>query len=221
AMQEELNHFNRNNVWTLIPLLRGKIAIGSKWVFRNKKDELGTVIRNKTRLVAQGYSQEEEIDYDETFTPVARTEAIRMSNNVMFLKVASSLTIEFHYYVCKLDKALYGLKQAPKAWDLLKKYEISDISSEKTSMVIPNDSVPDLSYKPVNEIYQANPKESHLNDVKRIFRYLKGTPTHGLWYPKCSGFDLKGYPDLDYAGCNMDMNSTSSACQLLGGRLMF
>ncbi|GJS77130.1 hypothetical protein Tco_0727011 [Tanacetum coccineum] len=68
--------------------------------------------------------------------------------------------------------------------------------------------------------YQANPKESHLIAVKRIFMYLKGTPSHGLWYPKCSGFDLKGYSDSDYAGCNMDRKSTSSSCQFLGGKLV-
>ncbi|GJU60557.1 hypothetical protein Tco_1238323 [Tanacetum coccineum] len=68
--------------------------------------------------------------------------------------------------------------------------------------------------------YQANPKESYLIVVKRIFRYLKGTPSLGLWYSKCSGFDLKGYSDSDYAGCNMDRKITSGACQLLGGKLV-
>ncbi|GJT53099.1 hypothetical protein Tco_0988153 [Tanacetum coccineum] len=68
--------------------------------------------------------------------------------------------------------------------------------------------------------YQANPKESHLIAVKRIFWYLKGTPSLGLWYLKCSGFDLKGYSDSDYNGCNMDIKSTSSVCQLLGGKLV-
>ncbi|GJS38346.1 hypothetical protein Tco_0563389 [Tanacetum coccineum] len=58
--------------------------------------------------------------------------------------------------------------------------------------------------------YQASPKESHLIAMKRIFRYLKGTPSLGLWYPKCLRFDLKGYSDLDYAGCNMDIKSTSA-----------
>ncbi|GKE50348.1 hypothetical protein Tco_1481606, partial [Tanacetum coccineum] len=67
--------------------------------------------------------------------------------------------------------------------------------------------------------YQANPKESHLIVVKRILRYLKGTPNLGLWYPICSGFNLKGYSDSDYAGCNMDRKSTSGACHLLGGKL--
>ncbi|GKB24159.1 retrovirus-related pol polyprotein from transposon TNT 1-94 [Tanacetum coccineum] len=76
AMQEELNQFYRNKVWTLVLLPKGKIAISSKWVFRNQKDKLGNVTRNNARLVAQGYSQEERIGNDETFVPVARMEAI-------------------------------------------------------------------------------------------------------------------------------------------------
>ncbi|GKE25060.1 retrovirus-related pol polyprotein from transposon TNT 1-94, partial [Tanacetum coccineum] len=71
SMQEELNQFYRNKVWSLVPLPYKKIAIGSKWVFRNKKDKHGTTTKNRTRLVAQGYSQEEGIDYDETFALVA------------------------------------------------------------------------------------------------------------------------------------------------------
>ncbi|GJS28000.1 hypothetical protein Tco_0488620 [Tanacetum coccineum] len=116
-------------------------------------------------------------------------------------------------------------------------------------MVPPNNLGPDLDGKAVNETqyrgmigslmylnasrpdiqfstclcarYHANPKESHLIIVKRIFMYLKGTPSLGLWYPKCLGFDLKGYLDSDYAYCNMDRKSTSSACQLLGGKLIY
>ncbi|GJV21174.1 putative ribonuclease H-like domain-containing protein [Tanacetum coccineum] len=78
AMQEELLQFKLQEVWTLVDLPNGKRAIGTKWVFRNKKDERGIVIRNKARLVAQGYTQEEGIDYDEVFAPVARIEAIRL-----------------------------------------------------------------------------------------------------------------------------------------------
>ncbi|GJT72157.1 retrovirus-related pol polyprotein from transposon TNT 1-94 [Tanacetum coccineum] len=72
SMQEEVNQFYKNKVWSLVPLPYGKIAIGSKWVFKNKKDEHGITIKNKAKLVAQGYSQEEGIDYDKTFAPVAR-----------------------------------------------------------------------------------------------------------------------------------------------------
>ena len=68
--------------------------------------------------------------------------------------------------------------------------------------------------------FQANPKESHLIAVKRIFRYLKGSPDLGRWYPKESPFDLIGYTDADYAGCKIDRKSTSGLCQLLRNRLV-
>ena len=78
AMQEELNQFERNKVWTLAPRPKDYSIIDTKQVFRNKKDEEGTILRNKARLVAQGYNQEEGIDCGETYAPVARLEAIHM-----------------------------------------------------------------------------------------------------------------------------------------------
>jgi hypothetical protein len=77
AMQEELNNFKRNQVWTLVERPNTNI-IGTKWVFRNKQDENGVVIRNKVRLVAQGFTQVEGFDFEETYAPVVRLEAIRM-----------------------------------------------------------------------------------------------------------------------------------------------
>ncbi|GJZ55079.1 putative ribonuclease H-like domain-containing protein [Tanacetum coccineum] len=141
-MQEELLQFKLQKVWTLVDLPNRKRAIGSKWVFRNKKDERGIVIRNKARLVAQGYIQEEGIDYDEVFAPVARIEAIRLflayasfKDFVVYqMDVKSAFLygkIEEEVYVCqppgfedpdfpnrvyKVEKALYGLHQAPRAW---------------------------------------------------------------------------------------------------------
>ena len=76
VMQEELHQFERNKVWHLVPRPEDRSIIGTKWVFRNKLDEFGTVTQNKARLVVQGYNQEEGIDYEETFAPVARIEAI-------------------------------------------------------------------------------------------------------------------------------------------------
>ena len=77
-MKEELSQFEKSKVWTLITIPKGQPAIGTKWVFRNKLDENGKVIKNKVRLVAQGYNKQEGIDYDETFAPIVRLEAIRM-----------------------------------------------------------------------------------------------------------------------------------------------
>ncbi|XP_070055495.1 uncharacterized mitochondrial protein AtMg00820-like [Nicotiana tomentosiformis] len=78
AMQEELYQFERNNVWNLVHRPSDRTFIGTKRVFRNKLDEFGNTTRNKARLVVQGYNQEEGIDYDKTFAPVARIEAIRI-----------------------------------------------------------------------------------------------------------------------------------------------
>ena len=77
-MQEELNEFKRNEVWSLVDRPQHQGVIGVKWVFKNKRDESGEVVRNKARLVAKGYCRQERIDFDETFAPVARLEAIRL-----------------------------------------------------------------------------------------------------------------------------------------------
>jgi hypothetical protein len=77
-MHEELENFERNQVWELVDHPPGCKPIGTKWVWKNKEGDKGEVVRNKSRLVAQGFSQKEGIDYEETFAPVARLEAIRI-----------------------------------------------------------------------------------------------------------------------------------------------
>ncbi|GJR38172.1 putative ribonuclease H-like domain-containing protein [Tanacetum coccineum] len=142
AMQDELLQFKLQQVWTLVDLPYGKRAIGTKWIYRNKKDERGIVVRNKERLVAHGYTQEEGIYYDEVFALVARIEVIRLFLAYALFKdfvvyqmdVKSAFLygkIEEEVYVCqplgfedpefpdrvyKVEKALYGLHQAPRAW---------------------------------------------------------------------------------------------------------
>nr|GEZ68635.1 hypothetical protein [Tanacetum cinerariifolium] len=112
AMQEELLKFKMQKVWILVNLPHGKREIGTKWVYQNKKDERGIVVRNKVRLVAQGHTQEEGIDYEEVFAPVARIEAIRlflsyasfMGFMVYQMDVKSAFlygTIEEEVYVCQ------------------------------------------------------------------------------------------------------------------------
>ncbi|GKC17813.1 putative ribonuclease H-like domain-containing protein, partial [Tanacetum coccineum] len=335
AMQEELLQFQLQKVWTLVNLPNGKRAIGTKWVFRNKKDKRGVVIRNKARLVAQGYTQEEGINYDEVFAPVARIEAIRlflayasfMGFIVYQMDVKSAFlygTIEEEVYVCqppsfedpqfpdkvyKVEKALYGLHQAPRAWyETLSTYLIENgfrrgtidktlfIKKDKGDILLvqvyvddiifgstkkslcdefeglmhkrfqmssmgeltfflastpmePNkalvkdeeaDSVdvhlyrsmigslmyltasrPDITFVVCAcARFQVTPKTSHLHAVKRIFRYLKGQPKLGLWYPRDSPFDLEAFSDSDYAGASLDRKSTTGGCQFLGKRLI-
>ncbi|GJY94020.1 retrovirus-related pol polyprotein from transposon TNT 1-94 [Tanacetum coccineum] len=150
-MQEELNQFIANDVWELVPQPKNMTIIGTKWVFRNKLDENGVVSRNKARLVAQGYNQQEGIDYDETYAPVARLESIRIllayacaldfklfqmdvksaflngfiNEEVYVAQPPGFIDFEKPDHVYKLKKALYGLKQAPKAWyDRLKAFLI-------------------------------------------------------------------------------------------------
>ncbi|CAL9007919.1 unnamed protein product [Prunus brigantina] len=91
AIQEELNQFERNDVWYLVPRPKDANVIGTKWIFRNKTDEKGKVIRNKARLVAQGYTQVEGLDFDETFAPVARLESVRL-----LLAIACHLGIKLY-----------------------------------------------------------------------------------------------------------------------------
>ncbi|GJX02352.1 putative ribonuclease H-like domain-containing protein [Tanacetum coccineum] len=110
AMQEELLQFEIQKVWILVDLPFGKKAIGTKWVYRNKKDERGVVVRNKARLVAQGHRQEEGIDYDECLPYEKLIEELYVSQPPGFLDP------KYPQKVYKVVKALYGLHQAPRAW---------------------------------------------------------------------------------------------------------
>jgi hypothetical protein len=141
-MHEELEQFEGNQDWELVDPPSGCKPIGTKWVWNNKEGEKGEVVRNKSRLVAQGFTQKEGIDYEETFAPVVRLEAIRILlafsvakgfklhqmdvksaflNGVleeeMYVRKPPGFESEkYPHRVYKLRKALYGLKQVPRAW---------------------------------------------------------------------------------------------------------
>ncbi|GJU45545.1 putative ribonuclease H-like domain-containing protein [Tanacetum coccineum] len=253
AMQEELLQFQLQKVWTLVNLPNGKRVIRTKWVFRNKKDERGIVIRNKARLVAQGYTQEEGIDYDEVFAPVARIEAIRL-----FLAYASFIgfivyqmdvksaflygTIEEEVYVCQppcfedpqfldkvykvyVDDIIFGSTKKSlcdefEGLQVQQKEDVIFISQDKYVAAILKkfDFVTVKTASTPMELVTS--KVSHLNVVKRVFRYLKGQPKLGFWYPRDSPFDLEAFSDGDYAGASLDRKSTIGGCQFLGKRLI-
>ncbi|GJU26470.1 putative ribonuclease H-like domain-containing protein [Tanacetum coccineum] len=311
-------------------------------MYKNKKDERGIVIRNKVRLVAQGYTQEEGIYYDEVFAPVARIEAIRQ-----FLAYASFKDFvfedpEFLDRVYNIEKALYGLHQAPRAWyetlstylldnrfqrgkidktlfikrvkgdillvqvyvddiifgstkkslctefeklmhkkfqmssmgeltfflglqvtqkddgifisqdkyvdEILKKFGFSTVKTASTPMETSKSLMKDENAKDVDVYlyrsmigslmyltssrpdimfvvcacarFQVTPKVSHFHVVKRIFRYMKGQPKLGLWYPRDLPFYLKAYTNSDNTGASLDRKSITRGCQFLGSRLI-
>ncbi|GJT95601.1 hypothetical protein Tco_1091119 [Tanacetum coccineum] len=142
--------------------------------------------------------------------------------HMMPLWVSCSLWPETSSYsMIKQDFKGISICQEKYVKDLLKKYNLADSASVKCLMLPPNNLGPNESGVSVNEtLYQANPKESHLVVVKRIFSYIKGTLNLGLGYPKGPGFDLKAYSDSNYARCNLDRNGTLGGCQILSGKLV-
>nr|GFA54284.1 hypothetical protein [Tanacetum cinerariifolium] len=136
---------------------------------------------NKARLVAVGYSQQEGIDYDETFTPVARIEAIRL-----FLAYAAPKD----FTVFQMDVKIAFLNGILKEEVYVGKPLVPTPMVEQAKLKL------DLVGKPVDH--------TDYRTVKRIFRYLKGTINLGLWYSKDSDFDLTAYSDADHAGCHLD-----------------
>nr|GEV64316.1 hypothetical protein [Tanacetum cinerariifolium] len=212
AMQGELLQFKLQKVWVLVDLPKGKRAIGSKWVFRNKKDERGIVIRNKARLVAQGHTQEECIDYEEVFAPVARIDAIRL-----FLAYASF--IGFMVYQMDVKSAfLYGtikeekqdgifISQDKYIAEILRKFGLTDGKSAST----PIDTEKPLLKDPNGEDVDVHTYRSMIGSL----RYLKGKPHLGLWYPKDPPINLVAYSDSDNAGASLDRKSTIGGCQFL------
>ncbi|GJR63375.1 retrovirus-related pol polyprotein from transposon TNT 1-94 [Tanacetum coccineum] len=202
--QDEIHEFERIQVWELV-------------------------------LCPDKVMQEEGIDFEESFGLVARIEAIHIfvantatKNMTIFqmdVKTAflnSELKEEVYIYqlegfvdqdnpshVYKLKKGLYGLKQAPRAWyDMLSSFLISQhFSKGAVDLTL-------FTRKARNDLLLAKPIEKHLNAVKWIFRYLKGTINMGLWYSKDTGMSLTTYADADHVGCQDTRRSTSGSAQL-------
>ncbi|GJW87067.1 putative ribonuclease H-like domain-containing protein [Tanacetum coccineum] len=262
AMQEELLQFKLQKVWVLVDLPYGKKVIGTKWVFRNKRDERSIVVKTKARLIAQGFRQEEGIYYDEVFAPVARIKAIRL-----FLTFASYIgftatewMLKVHFFMALLKRWCMFINIQDLLILLIQTKSISDSKSLMVYIMLlelATATTPIESNKPLvkdedgedvdDHVYrsmigslmylaasrpdimfavcgcarfQVTPKASHLNAVKRIFRYLKHQSKLGLWYPRDSSFVLEAFSDNDYRGASLDRKSTTSGCQFLGRRLI-
>nr|GEW34858.1 copia protein [Tanacetum cinerariifolium] len=216
-------------------------------------------------LVAQGRRQEEGIDYDEVFAPVARIVAIRLflayasfiDFTVYQMNVKSAFlydTIEEEFYVSqplgfvdlefpdkvyKVKKALYGLHQAPKAWyETLSTYLLENrfrrrkidktlfIKQIKNDILLVQVYVDDIILCKVSKYSngdtQTLSKDANGTDVDvHLYRYHKGQPTLGLWYPKDLPLELIAYSESDYVDASLDRKSTTGGCQFLGSRLIY
>ncbi|GJT22985.1 retrovirus-related pol polyprotein from transposon TNT 1-94 [Tanacetum coccineum] len=235
SMQDELNQFKCLDVWELVECPVGRNIIKVKWIWKNKTDAENTVIRNKSRLVAKGYGQEEGIDFEESFAPMdVKTAFLNgpLKEEVFVQQPDGFVDPDFPNHVYRLKKALYGLKQAPRACTLMATTKLdadlqgTPVDQTKYHSMIGGlmyltVSIPDIAFATfVCARYQARPTKKHLKEVKRIFCYLRQSINMGLWYSKDFGFELIAYADADHAGCNDDCKNTSGGIQFLGYKLV-
>nr|GEX41449.1 ribonuclease H-like domain-containing protein [Tanacetum cinerariifolium] len=242
AMQEELHKFNRLQVWELIDKPFGKTDIRLKWLWKNKKDKDRTIIHNKARLVAKGCSDFFAYAAHKSFLIYqmdVKTEFLNgpLKEEVYVAQPDRFVDLDHPEKVYHLKKALYGLKQAPRAWyDELSKFLTSkgftkdlsgnpvdqtDYRSQIRSLMYLTSSRPDtMQAVCFCSRYQSRPTEKHLKEVKRIFRYLRGTVNMGLWYPKGSSFGLIAFSNADHAKCIDSGKSTSRGTKFLGDKLV-
>ncbi|GKA20955.1 putative ribonuclease H-like domain-containing protein [Tanacetum coccineum] len=166
SMQEELLQFKLQQVWVLVDLPHGMKVIGTKWVYRNKRDERGVVLS---------------------------------------LSSMGELTFFLGLQV-KQNKGGIFISQDKYVAEILKKFDLVNVKAAITPM---ETKLPLTKDKEAIDV-DVTPKTSHLNAVKRIFKYLKGKPNLGLWYPRESPFDLESFSDSNYGGSNLDRKSTTA-----------
>nr|GEZ75341.1 copia protein [Tanacetum cinerariifolium] len=210
-----------------------------------KLDEYDDVLKNKARLVAKGYRQEEGIDFEESFAPITRIEAIRIfitnatGKNITIYQMDVKTTFlnselkkkvyvsqpegfvdpDHPTHVYRLKKVLYGLKQAPRAWyDTLSRFLLDNKFSK--GAVDPTLFTRKIGKHVLLVQIYASPTKKHLKALKRVFWYLRGTINWGLWYPKDTAMALTAYADVDHAGCQDTRRSTSGSAQFLRDKLV-
>nr|GEV42475.1 retrovirus-related Pol polyprotein from transposon TNT 1-94 [Tanacetum cinerariifolium] len=196
------------NVFALEP--SSDASSSGDWIYKVKLDEYGDVLKNKARLVAKGYRQEEGIDFEESFEPVARIEAIRI-----FIANATSKKMTIYQMDAKTAFLNGELKE-----EVYVSQPEGFVDPEHPSHVHHlKKALYGLKQAP-RAWYQASPTKKHLEALKRVFRYLRGTINWGLWYSKDTAIALTAYIDADHAGCQDTRRSTSGSAQFLGDKLV-
>nr|GEZ06957.1 hypothetical protein [Tanacetum cinerariifolium] len=224
-MQEELNEFKRIKVWELVPRPGKVMVITLKWIYKVKLDEVGRILKNKARLVARGYRQEEGMNFEESFRAVPTRRVCRSRY--------------------KIKKALYGLKQAPRVWydmlslfllsqdfskgsvdltlfihrngnELLLKYGFESCDPVDTPMVEKSKLDEDAQGKAIDPTHYHRMVGSliYLTASKLDLTFVVCMCAWGLWYPKDSSIALTAYADADHVGCQDTRRSTSNKYQL-------
>ncbi|GJY53777.1 putative ribonuclease H-like domain-containing protein [Tanacetum coccineum] len=249
AMQEELMQFKLQQVWTLVDLPNGKRAIGTKWVYRNKKDERGIVIKNKARLVAQGYTQEEGIDYDkmdvksaflygkieeevyvcqppgfedpEFLDIVYKVLERKDRQDFIYQKRQRGYSVSSRLQVNQKEDGIF-ISQEKYVTEILKKFGFSDVKTTSTPMETHRPLLKDADGEDVDEHLYRSMIGSlmYLTSSRPDIMFAICQPKLGLWYPKDSPFDLVAYTDSGYARASLDRKSTTGGCQFLGCRLI-
>nr|GEZ63541.1 hypothetical protein [Tanacetum cinerariifolium] len=204
SMQKELYQFDRLDVWELVDRPLCKNVINMKWLWKNKRDEENTVIRNKSRLVAKGYAQKEGVDFEESFAPVARLEA-----EEVYVNQPDGLVDPYHPdKVYHLKKALYGLKQAPRAWyNELSNFLIADSawieSMQEELYQFDRLDVWELVDRPLCKnvinmkwLWKNKRDEENTMDAKKIFLY--GPLKEEVYVNQPDGFVNPYHPDKVY-----------------------
>ncbi|GJS03865.1 putative ribonuclease H-like domain-containing protein [Tanacetum coccineum] len=289
-VNEELLQFKIQKVWILVGLPYGKKAIGTKWVYRNKKDERGVVVRNKARIEAiriflafasyigfivyhvksaflygtideEVYVSQPPGFVDPKFPKKVYVDDIIFGSTKRYwcdeiealmkskfqMSSMGELTFFLRLQVKQKEDGIF-ISQDKYVAEILKKFEFASLKTASTlikiqkpltkdeeaadvdvhlyrsmigSLMCLTASRPDIMFAVCAcSRFQVTQKTSHLHVVKRIFRYLKGKPKLGLWYPRVSSFDLEAYSNSDYAGLNLDRKSTIRGYQFLGRRLI-
>nr|GFA16934.1 copia protein [Tanacetum cinerariifolium] len=221
AIKEELSEFERLEVWKLVPRPDKVMIITLKWIYKVKLDELGGILKNKARLVARGYRQEEGIDFEESFAPVARLEAIKIflayvaHMNMVVYQMDIKTTFLNGLHISQSPRGIF-INQSKYALESLKKYGFDSCDPVDTLMVQKSKLNEDKEGKAIDLLHYRDADHAGCQDTRRS---TSGS-IQFLGDRLDSSVALTAFTDADHAGCQDTRRSTSESVQFMGERLI-